>query len=129
MQRKSKSDDGLLPTCSSKCIPSLRVSALLLPKRKENASAACSGSSQHNQIGKTKFPSVEAKAPGPGRGITPSSLLEEFICIFHHKAGWLCSFRLLGLVRQGICEKSLQPTAWVARDGTQQNSGDSFKKP
>lgn len=81
MQRKSKSDDGLLPTCSSKCIPSLRVSALLLPKGKENArllQAARSGSSQHNQIGQTEFPAVEAKAPGPGQRHNTLSGLEEF---------------------------------------------------
>lgn len=66
----------------------------------------------------------EQKHWGLGRGITPSSLLEEFVCIFHHTVGWLCSFRLLGSlgpVHQRICEKSLQPTARVARD--------IFKKP
>ena len=67
MQGKNKSDDGPLPIRSGKCIPSQRVSALLLRKGKENAGlpwAARSGASQHNQIGKTESPAAEAKAPG-----------------------------------------------------------------
>lgn len=99
---------------SSKRIPSLCVSALLLPKGKENARllwAACSGSSQHNQTGKTDFPAVEAKALGPGHN---SLFPPKRICLhLSSHSGWLCSFRLLGSlgpVHQRICEKSLQPT-------------------
>lgn len=84
------------------------------------------------RLAKPIFLLWEQKCRGLGRGITPPPLLEEFVCICHHTAGWLCSFSLLGSlgpVHQRICEKSLQPTAWVARGDTQQNSGDVFEKP
>lgn len=92
------------------------------------------GASQHNRISKTESLAAKAKVPGAWAVAEPPlPSWKNLACALRHIFEWLRSFRLLSSfehVHQRVREeyirefvRSLQPTARVARGGTQQSSG------
>lgn len=139
MQRKNKSDDGPLPTHSSKRIPSQHVSALPLHKGKENTGlprAACSRASQHNQIGKSEFLAAEAQHAW-AEVYLPLPCWKNLSHVPCHTFEWLCFFRLLssfrhvhqgGFVRRVCSPQPELPEVARSRGVEGLMLGDIFKK-
>lgn len=112
MQRKSQSDDGLLPPLQQAHSISVCLPCYFLRERKMPGFSGLAALDLHSTTRLAKLIFLLWKQKHWGLGITLSSLLEEFVRIFHCTVGWFCSFRLLGSlgpVYQRICEKSLQP--------------------